>query len=301
MILNHQETNDLIVSKLQEGIPFSILRIDNTMGYVIDCISKSTQPLSQFYNENSLLEAGIYPSNMEYAYNVVVIKTIQEMVDCDILGFVDISGELSRNYAVHTFLNKPLFFGNSIYLFDPAGILNISHMGKLTNPWTQYLKNKKVLVVSTHSESIKQQWKNVDKIWGDKRELIAPFELVDCIRSPYHPSMDDRQLPDCPTWLDSVECIKKQIESYDFDVLLTSSTTSSPFYANHAKKMGKVGIQTGGSLQLFFGIYGYRWYKVDYYKDWHKMYNDYWISPLQQDEAQKRNLLPHLETNFAYW
>jgi hypothetical protein len=65
--------------------------------------------------------------------------------------------------------------------------------------------------------------------------------------------------------------------------------------------MGKIGIQTGGSLQLFFGIHGYRWYQVDYYKNWHKMYNEHWIHPLKEDEAQNRTQNTHLETNFAYW
>jgi hypothetical protein len=238
---------------------------------------------------------------MEYAFNVVIPATVDEMMQCDMLGFVDISGEISKNLHLQNILKKPMFFGNSIYLFDPAGLLNISHMGPLSDPWTKYLKNKKVLVVSTHCESIKKQWKKINDIWNGNRAVIAPFELVDCIRSPYHPSMDDRQILGCSTWLDSVKYIQKQIESYDFDVLLTSSTTSSPFYANHAKKMGKIGIQTGGSLQLFFGIHGYRWYQVDYYKNWHKMYNEHWIHPLKEDEAQNRTQNTHLETNFAYW
>jgi hypothetical protein len=113
--------------------------------------------------------------------------------------------------------------------------------------------------------------------------------------------MDDRQLPNCENWEDNVEYIKREMEKYDFDVLLSGSTTSSPFYTAHAKAMGKIGIQTGGAIQIFFGILGYRWTKVDGYKAWHDLYNEHWTYPLPIDSAQKREQYKFLETNFAYW
>jgi hypothetical protein len=101
--------------------------------------------------------------------------------------------------------------------------------------------------------------------------------------------------------MESVEKIKEQIDTYDYDVLLSGSTTSSPFYVDHAKSMGKIGIQTGGSVQLFFGILGYRWTEVSVYSEWHKMYNEHWMYALESDEAQNRKQYMGLETNFAYW
>ena len=97
------------------------------------------------------------------------------------------------------------------------------------------------------------------------------------------------------------EEIIKEMEKYDFDVLLTGASTSSVFYAKHAKEIGKIGIQTGGVIQLFFGILGYRWTKVPGYSKWNDMYNEHWIYPLEIDEAHNRKNNMHLETNFAYW
>lgn len=300
---NFFEINDLLCEHLQNNTPFSLLRIDNTMGYVIDSLFKGELPVEQFYNENTLIEGGVFPNSMEYAYKTVVPSNIYAMNNCDILGFVDISGSIKNNpQFTSNFGEKPMFFGiDDINVLDPAGMLNVTGKTEVSVPWTSCLKGKKVLVVSTHCETIKHQWKNIDKIWGSNRDKIAPFELVDCIRSPYHPLMDDRQYPNCETWAKTVEHILDKIDSYDYDVLIAGSTTSAPLYSLHAKSRGKVGIQTGGVHQLLFGILGYRWTKVEGYKDWHKMYNEHWIYPLEIDEPTNRNKYSFLETNFAYW
>ena len=86
-----------------------------------------------------------------------------------------------------------------------------------------------------------------------------------------------------------------------YDVILAGNSTSAPFYAQHAKSKGKVGIQTGGVLQLYFGILGYRWTKVPGHNGWSNLYNEYWKYPLKIDEANNREKYKNLETNFAYW
>jgi hypothetical protein len=299
--MNFQETNKLIGDKLQSNEPFSCIRIDNTSGFVMDTLFKGGKDFHGFFSPLSLVEGGVYPNTIDYGLQIYA-ETEKVLRACDILGFVDISGEISRSPFIEQFGNKPMFFGlDQILVMDPAGLLGHSWMGPVENPWTKYLKGKKVLVISTHVDSIKHQWKNIDAIWGDKKDLIVPFELVDVIRSPYHPAMDDRQYPNCKNWGESVSYIMNLMDSYDYDVLLTGATTSSPFYAQYAKERGKVGIQTGGVIQLFFGVYGYRWTEVDVYKGWHAMYNEHWMYPLKSDEPQKRENYGGLETGFAYW
>lgn len=301
MLIDFHQTNELIKNIIVKGQPASILRIDNTAGYIIECILKNEYPNNSFFNENTLLEAGIFPTSLDYAYKRIYPLTIKLMISSDILGFVDVANSVSTNPLFNQlFLDKPVFSNSSVLVLDPGALLNHSDQYECTDPWTKYLKDKRVLVISTHAESIKQQWNNIDKIWGSKRELIAPFELVDVIRSPYHPNMDDRMYPNCNNWEDSVEYIKDLMSNYNYDILLTGSTTSSPFYAQHAKDMGKIGIQTGGSIQLFFGVLGYRW---THNPSWfhNKMFNEHWIYPLEEDEAKNRNKVLHLESNYAYW
>lgn len=300
--LDFNSVNDEISNILDNNRPASVLRIDNTNGYVMNCYSRNEEPNSQWFNDGTLIEAGVYPINREWYKENVVPRVEQSMMNSDLLGFVDISGDiLNGDYLqkFQEFQTKKVF--NSFLIMDPGALLGCSSQHKrLEKPWTSKLKNKKVLVISTHKESILSQWNKIDKIWGDNKDIIAPFELVDVIRSPYHPLTDNRQPPNCPTWLHSVDYVKELIDTYEYDVLLVGCSTSAPLYADHAKQNGKIGIQTGGVLQLYFGVTGYRWNQGEY-KPWRQIYNDEWIYPLKVDEAQKREQLLHLETNFAYW
>ena len=258
------------------------------------------------FRSSSLFEGGVYPTNLDYAYNYVIPKTIEAIENTDILGFVDCAQELQKDpVIIEKYKDKPTFFSHSFLIMDPGALLGLDKIwGELKDPpWTSYLKGKKVLVITTHCETIKQQWEKIDKVWGDNKDLIAPFELAGVIRSRYHYALDSRQYPDCFTWGESVEYIKKEMEKYDFDVLLSGATTSSPLYVEHAKNLGKVGIQTGGTLQLFFGILGYRWSPEaqNGYQPWAKMYNEHWTYPLKIDEPENKNQFSHLETNYAYW
>ena len=145
----------------------------------------------------------------------------------------------------------------------------------------------------------------MDSVWGDKKNKILPFELVDAISTPYHPDLDDRQYMNCSDFMDKIEITKNIIDEYDYDVLLTGVTCQSPFYAQHAKDSGKVGIQTGGTIQLFFGIVGNRWVHVPPpspgVPKWNEMFNENWIWPMQVDEPQRKHKIDGSEAGFAYW
>ena len=309
MRIDYHTANKLIGETLKKGDPACILRLDNTAGFIVQLKLKNEIPPQEHFNETSLIQGGIFPHNTQYYWDVIIPETIRVMHQSDILGITDVTDtfnicDIKDNIFLQEF-DKPIFGGNSILVMDPGGLLGYAkdffNISAVENPWPTYLKNKKVLIISTHAESIRHQWNNIDKIWGNKKNDIAPFELAGVIRSPYHPMMDDRQYPNCNHFGDTVTYIMKEMEKYDFDVLLTGASTSSVFYAKHAKEIGKIGIQTGGVIQLFFGILGYRWTKVPGYSKWNDMYNEHWIYPLEIDEAHNRKNNMHLETNFAYW
>jgi len=302
MIKNFFEINQLVSDKLKNNESFSMLRIDNTATYVTNCLHKGQRPVYEFFNENTMIEAGVYPSSLEYAFSTVYPKTVEIMKSCDILGFVDISHQTRNDKDfLDMFGDKTIYFDMEIV--DPGALTGRSVFGELNDPWTKYLKGKKVLVISSHANSILHQWNNIDNIWGKERDNIVPFELVGCIKTPFHPLVDDRQYPNCNNFEEVVEHTKSIIDQYDYDVLITGVTTQSPFYVEHAKQKGKVGIQTGGIIQLFFGIKGKRWeinYNA-YYPNGSNMFNEHWIYPLRLDEPQKINEIRHLETSYAYW
>jgi hypothetical protein len=302
MIKTFGEVNRLLTDKISTNESFCLMRIDNTAGYVMDCVYNGTVPVNEFYNEYTLVEGGVYPHDLNYGLTVVQPKTMEIMFDADILGFVDISDVLRTNSVfAKQYFNRPVFFKNTCEVLDPVALLKHYRIsGEL--PWTSVLKDKKVLVISSHSETIKYQWDKIDKIWGEDKDLIVPFELVDAIRTPYSPVWDDRQYDNCKNWEELIEITKQIIDQYDYDVLLSGVTTQSPFYVSHAKHQGKIGIQTGGTIQLFFGIKGSRWLYNSYYDEWiNRAKNPYWIFPLDVDKPKFQKEYSHLESSFAYW
>jgi hypothetical protein len=303
VILDFYDVNEQLKQILLAREPASVLRLCNTTTYAIGCVLRGEIPSTQYYNDLVQIEGGIFPFNTEFVIKDTLPKIISTINNCDLLGLVDVSNwnsKIPQPIYMERYSHKKIFSGRQFEVLDPGAILGVSDFKKLDDPWTKYLKDKRVLVVSTHVESIKSQWKNIDAIWGDNREIIAPFKLVDVIRTPYHPVYDDRQFPNCPTWYDTIEAIKRQIDQYDFDVLMVASSVSSPFYVDYAKQIGKIGLQIGGVLQLYFGVLGGRWDSVEGYKNWRSLFNENWIRPMEIDKPNKRHKF-HFETNFAYW
>lgn len=296
--------NDLICNVLRKNEPCSIIRIDNTASYAIHQLVNDRLPSDQFVNRNTFIEGGIYPNDFNYLFDVVWKKTFQIMLDCDVLGMLDISGNIRRDqqYLSKYFTNKDIF--TDYLTVDPIALLGASKYGKVETPWTSFLQGKRVLVLSSHANTIKHQWNKINLIWGENKDLIVPFEFVDAINTPFHPDIDDRQYPDCTNFESLIEITKKRIDGYDYDLLLTGISTQSPFYVEHAKKQGKMGIHVGGVLQLFFGILGERWFGIDNeYIPWRKYRNEHWIYPLSVDEPQRRKQMQdiNLEASYAYW
>ena len=297
---NFHEINQVLSDVLKKGEPSSVLRVCNTTGYVIQCCVNN-QPINrEWFDYKHLVEFGITPHSLEYALSVVIKNSFDILKKSDVLGFVDISGGISRDpiFLAH-FPNRPIYFDYDIMC--PGALLGHSKYGHLENPWTQQLAGKKVLVLSSHAHTIMEQWKNIDAIWGENRKNIAPFELVGVINTPFHPAIDDRQYPDCDNFMKLIEITNKKIDEYDYDVLLTGINTQSPFYCQHAKESGKIGIQLGGTIQLLFGILGKRWVNGPQYNYLNKSYNEHWKYPLKIDEPQKRADIAHLEASYAYW
>jgi hypothetical protein len=76
--------------------------------------------------------------------------------------------------------------------------------------------------------------------------------------------------------------------------------------ASHAKKMGKIGIHLGGSLQLLFGIRGKRWENKEYGSSlrqthpeikYYELPNADWIRPTESETPKSANNVE----NACYW
>jgi hypothetical protein len=142
-------------------------------------------------------------------------------------------------------------------------------------PWTNSLKNKKVLVIHPFEKTIQSQYKKHEKLFEDK-DLLPKFELktIKAVQS----IGGNKKFKD---WFEALNYMKKKINSVDFDIALIGCGAYGLPLAAHVKKIGKQAIHLGGSTQLLFGIKGKRWDEI--YPD---LYNKYWVRPLEEERPK---------------
>lgn len=124
-----------------------------------------------------------------------------------------------------------------------------------SNPWTQALKGKRILIVSSFEESIREQIPNRCKLY-DGVDLFPDCEFI-VIKPPMTHGSEfsrefDEELNDFYIKLDKLK------DSYD--VALLSCGGYGNIISNHIfTEHNKSAIYMGGTLQMLFGILGRRW------------------------------------------
>jgi hypothetical protein len=159
-------------------------------------------------------------------------------------------------------------------------------------PWSAALAGKRVLVVHPFEDSIRAQFARRVDIWRSMPGLLPDFELV-TLKSPY--GFSDNSYADWFGMLSALETKMTELAvSPGFDVALLGCGAAGIPLAAHAKKLGKIGIHTGGATQLLFGIRGGRW---DQRPDFQRFFNDAWVRP-QPHETPKE--APKVDKG-GYW
>lgn len=139
-------------------------------------------------------------------------------------------------------------------------------------PWTQNLKEKKVLVVHPFADTIKYQYENHREDLYDNKKILPRFASLQIVRAVQSIGGSSKY----KDWFEALDWMKCEIDKLDYEVCLIGCGAYGFPLAAHVKGRGKKAVHWGGSLQLLFGIKGGRWDKEN-------MYNDNWIRPLNSD------------------
>lgn len=159
--------------------------------------------------------------------------------------------------------------------------------------WKNILKkiynNKKILVVSSHKESIKHQIPYL--------KYINPI-LSNCTFQVIRPPQTSCGNHGNIDWSEHLNQFWTKLnEVSDFDIALVAAGGYSILISEYIyEKMNKSVIYPGGGLQLYFGIMGNRWKK--WWKYHIKGSEKYWIEPLEIDKPSNSHLV---DGNGAYW
>ena len=139
------------------------------------------------------------------------------------------------------------------------------------NDWFKALDRKKILIVSTFDEEIKDQLKIKDELFPKNfLEQYPDFESVDYVHT--YLTLDNYENPH-HNWFETYNYYCQQIDSKDFDIALLFCGCYAYPIANYIyEKMNKSSIIVGGIGQLLFGIRGSRW-ETPYFQ---RLMNDKW-------------------------
>lgn len=205
--------------------------------------------------------AGFFPAEDKYLdlYGATYLDAIK---DVDILG---VWGLLKEDWIYHHYVPQAKLVA-----------LNCLEPYYFPEPWSQYLENKKVLVVHPFAKSIEQQYQQKRALLFPGKNILPPFELQ-TVRAVQ--SNANNQTP-FATWFDALAYMQEEIASKDFDLAIIGAGAYGMPLASFVKRLGKQAIHLGGSVQILFGIRGARWDKNPRIAGF---FNEHWVRPLPEE------------------
>jgi hypothetical protein len=149
----------------------------------------------------------------------------------------------------------------------------------------EIIKDKKLLIITSHSNTTKKQIKIIEKIYGNKRIFNNNKFFV------YKPPSQHCGNSDGNSWIYHYNKMKEDLKTiknfYNFDIALVSCGGFGMPIVNYIyEELNSSAIYVGGALQLYFGILGKRWNNYD---EINKLKNDYWCYPDDIDRPKNIN------------
>jgi hypothetical protein len=149
----------------------------------------------------------------------------------------------------------------------------------------EIIKDKKILIITSHSNTTKKQIKIIEKIYENKRIFNNNKFFV------YKPPSQHCGNSDGNSWLFHFNKMKEELkrikEIYNFDIALVSCGGFGMPIVNYIyEELNSSAIYVGGGLQLYFGILGKRWSNN---KTINELKNQYWCYPEESDRPKNIN------------
>jgi hypothetical protein len=262
---------------------------ESWLSYTLHCLNQSDFAESVINGTNTFFieGCGIYFKNMDSAKKYAE-GHINAFKKVHLYGAID---KINHPYQIKF---TEMIANEKIDITTDIGLLFYPEFYYSNPNYMDILKkiynNKKILVVSSHKDSIEHQI--------PKLKYINPF-LETCTFEVIRPPQTSCGNHNNTDWSEHLDTFFSQLQLVnDFDIALVCSGGYSIFIAEYIyEKMNRSVIYPGGSLQLWFGIIGNRW------KEWWNYYyypdsKDYWIDPLESDKPKNNHLV---DGNGAYW
>jgi len=269
-ILNNSETDRYIKELLLSDDPIMIARVGSTELRILHDYYKK-KPYSSHNRYTIEISSGVFPTDDD-SLDKFSRLNFERIQNIDLLGiwfnpFEDIvANEFCPNAKLTKLRNLEPYFSE--------------------DPWSYYLKGKKVLVIHPFVSSIKKQFSIREKLFKNKK-VLPEFKLIN-----YKPIQSfagmSKDLSDYRTWFEALEKMENDISKIDFDIAIISAGAYGLPLASFIKDMGKKAIHLAGASQMLFGVYGARWQD---HPDFKPLMNKNWIQPFNEDKPKTSELL----------
>ncbi len=260
--LETKEANSLITRKIMDGEPCMIARIGNTEGWIMQEYLNGSY--SRFWQKWLYTTMGFFSREK---YTLEDVDRFAEMMiaavkKCDIhCCQFDIEINILNQFADD----------QSAYVcWDDccSGFYDNPHF------WMRALAGKRVLVISSLSETIAFQYGNRDKIFmGDYR--LPDMELI------FYEALQTQVDNKCgyDDWFQAYQQMAEDIAGLDFDIAIIAAGAYAYPLAAMIKDMGRQAIDIASGIYPLFGI---KMKRYDICRAINYMYNDAWIFPLEK-------------------
>lgn len=287
-----KSANDVIASIIDAGAPAMIARLGTTESAVVEYFAHHgfrddvafPQELKTRIHELS----GFFPPS-DQLLTQFSRESLAHLGEADVMG-VRVKPSDWTFWGLEDFL---------IERYSPqAALVQLGDIMPVGNPqsWTRSLRGKRVLVIHPFSQTIENQFLKREFLFED------PDFLPDCDLQviPAVQSVGDNSgtLP-FADWYQALNHMKSEISKRSFDVALIGAGAYGLFLAAECKRLGAIGIQVGGALQLLFGIKGGRWTNpgTSDSEAVLPLVNEFWVSPSAEERPRGADLVE----DGCYW
>ena len=278
-VLSIEEGRKILKNAVIEGEPFMAARFGTSEGLALQDYWKiklnygeAPDRLSDKYLAIMCNNAGFFPKNKEMLWKWAESETMA----CADLDFLGVMHFLNEEWIVRNFCPQVVLM--------PSGGL-----GSAAHGWAPVLECRKVLVVHPFTETIKSQYENNREKIFPETNALPQFDLK-CVKAVQ--TIADQEDDRFATWFDALDYMTDEVAKQDFDVALIGCGAYGFQLASRVKRMGKIAVHMGSTVQTLFGIRGSRWEKKDA-----KMFNEYWVYPSKEETPKGYEKVD----NCAYW
>ena len=260
-----EDGNDIILNELCKAKPSLICRFGSVELSALNYFLYNKENIikyPEFIKIHMARNAGFFPAT-DYMLSRFSSELIEVIKNIDVIGVWFNEGEerVLDKYAPNAKLVSLLNIDPTLY----------------SNPWSRFLKNKRVLVIHPFAKSITAQYNKRELLFKNS-DILPEFQLITL--QPIQSIAGCVERLPFKNWFEALEHTKQEIYKCDFDIALIGAGAYGIFLADYCKSLGKKAIHMGGSTQILFGIKGKRWEESKLYND---IINEYWISPLKEE------------------